>query len=243
MSVMRLFSAPTSLVALLAAAALSGCATGGMRFPGPLGSLGREPVPREVVHRADDAVNPDAVDHSPTRRSGRAGAAVASSAAAFIGRSRLIVDGDSYRFDCSGMVCAAYARAGIPLSGSSEDLYELARARGVLHKHKRPAPGDVAFFDDTYDRNGNGRRDDPLSHVAVVESIDAAGTVTLVHKGGSGVVRIRMNLAHPDDHRSEDGEVLNDYLRSGREDGGPRTTGGLFRAFGSFWAMDANNPA
>ena len=38
-------------------------------------------------------------------------------------------------------------------------MHERARAAGVLHHRRVPEVGDVAFFDDTYDRNGNGRRD------------------------------------------------------------------------------------
>ena len=42
------------------------------------------------------------------------------------------------------------------------------------------------LFRDTYDRNRNRRRDDDLTHVAIVESVASDGTITLVHKGGEG---------------------------------------------------------
>ncbi len=159
-------------------------------------------------------------------------------AADLVGQSRLTALGEVYRNDCSGMVEAAYARAGTTLSGSSKDLYELASDRGLLHSHKLPQVGDVAFFDDTYDRNGNGRRDDELTHVAVVESVGADGTIVMVHKGSSGVTRINMNLKRPDDRRDEAGNSLNDYLRArSRRDSGPTLTGQLWRAFGSLWAL------
>jgi surface antigen len=118
-------------------------------------------------------------------------------------------------------------------------MYELARREGLRHKRKVPSPGDIAFFDDTYDRNHNRRRDDDLTHVAVVESVASDGTITLVHKGGRGVMRIEMNLRRPDERRDADGRELNDHLRASKDkDGGPTLSGQLWRAFGSLWALD-----
>lgn len=118
-------------------------------------------------------------------------------------------------------------------------MYDLARREGLLHKRKLPSPGDIAFFDDTYDRNHNRRRDDDLTHVAIVESVDSDGTITLVHKGGRGVMRIEMNLRRPGERRDADGRELNDHLRATSDkDGGPTLSGELWRAFGSLWALD-----
>jgi peptidoglycan DL-endopeptidase CwlO len=155
----------------------------------------------------------------------------------FVGASRLMVDGEKYRYDCSGFICAVYAQTGRSISGSSRDMYEEADEAGLLHYRRRPDIGDVAFFDDTYDRNGNRRRDDELSHVAIVEAIDRDGTISLVHLGNRGVVRMKMNLGQPNEPRNDDGEVINDILRSGR-DGGPELSAELFRAFGSLWQAD-----
>ena len=157
-----------------------------------------------------------------------------------MGRYPLVCSGETYRYDCSGLVEAIYARAGRPVAGSTRELYERSIDLGVTHRNKRPSPGDLAFFDDTYDRNGNGRLDDDLSHVAVVESVDDDGTITMVHKGSKGVVRLYMNLHTPDVH-SEDGEILNSYLRAQRQKD-PRGTeylaGELWRGFSSLWAAD-----
>ncbi len=224
-----------------------GCAHRGMRVPGPLDGLGGEPPPyAESLAAEDEAVLPAGPsgeappeDRARKRRKREGDPRVARAAAAFVGHRRLVVDGTRYRYDCSGLVEAAYARAGIPVRGSSAGLYALARDAGVLHRRRRPAPGDVAFFDDTYDRNGDGRRNDELSHVAIVESVDADGTITLVHKGSRGVTRIVMNLERPHDHADEDGRVINSYLRATSDrDGGPTLSGELWRAFGSLWAVD-----
>jgi hypothetical protein len=117
-------------------------------------------------------------------------------------------------------------------------LFDAAREARVLHHRHVPSPGDVAFFDDTYDRNGNGRLDDELSHVAIVESVDEDGTIHLVHVGSKGVVRIVMNLRRPEDHVDEAGKVLNDYLRAHADGDAPRTrylAGELWAGFASFW--------
>lgn len=219
---------------------LIGCAHQGLPMPGPLGSLG-QPVGREEAGVARN--DPPPAKTAPTSRKARkaaakaatGGEAVAKAAADMVGKSRLVVDGRTYRYDCSGLASAIYAEGGWTISGSTKDLYATAEEEGYLHHKKIPSPGDIAFFDDTYDANHNRRRDDDLSHVAVVESVDDDGTITLIHMGSHGVVRIRMNLKHPDEARAEDGTVLNDGLRAGKDDGGPRLSGELWTAFGSLW--------
>lgn len=228
-----------------------GCAhRGGLPMPGPLSTLGEE-VGRDEAGLARRA--PEKPQEAPKTRAEKRkqkavaaahdGMQVAIAASGMVGKGKLVVNGRTYRYDCSGLVSAAYARAGRQLDGSSEDLYNLAKDEGVLHKKKTPQPGDVAFFDDTWDRNGNGRRDDDLTHVAVVEKIEPDGTIILIHKGSKGVVRIRMNLHDPDVERNEQGVVLNDGLRSGKDDGGDRLTGELWKAFGSFWELPAEPPS
>ena len=195
-----------------------------MRFPGPVSVVGRERHAAPVAQRDEP------------RERGDAGDRVARAAASFVGKTRLVVNGERYRWDCSGFVEAAYAKAGLDYEGSSADLYDTARAGGLLDKGRIPRVGDVAFFDDTYDRNKNGRRDDPLSHAAIVEAVDAAGTITLVHHGSKGIVRIHMNLRRPHDRTDASGAVINDYLRAAKDsDRGPVLTAELFRAFGSLW--------
>ena len=238
------------LTALLVCASFAwGCAHRGLRMPGPTRTVGDAPPSyRDTLEHADPQAPPDTVaaqapeaatQPARRRRGDRRGEAVARAAAGLIGDRRLTANGESYRYDCSGMVAAAYARAGSELTGSSRDLFDQARAAGVLHKRKVPSPGDVAFFDNTYDRNHNRRRDDALTHVAVVESVDRDGTIVMVHKGSRGVVRLTMNLKRPHDRADEQGRELNDYLRaSSDKDHGPVLTGELWRAFGSLWAVD-----
>lgn len=211
---------------------LFGCATH-FRPPGPLAPMGEGWVAR---HDAPRSAAPGA-GSDPAEGPG---ATVVATACRFIGQPRIVLDGVTYRQDCSGLVEAALAAAGYDFAGSSAMLFEAARDAGVLHRRRLPFPGDVAFFDDTYDRNGNGRRDDPLSHVAVVEAVAEDGTITLVHVGSKGVVRFRMNLRRPEERSTEGGVVLNDYLRARTPGDGPRTrylAGELWVGFASFWRL------
>jgi hypothetical protein len=67
-------------------------------------------------------------------------------------------------------------------------------------ENRLPLPGDLVFWDNTYDRNGNGRWDDDLTHAGIVVSVDDDGTIHYVHHNyRRGIVVEQMNLRAPDD--------------------------------------------
>lgn len=141
------------------------------------------------------------------------------------------------RDDCSGFALAALERAGIRLTGNTESLWRLAEERKLTHAKKTPREGDLAFFDNTYDRNNNRRLDDELTHVGVVVAVADDGTIHIAHNGTSkGRSVMRMNLYDPD-AASKDGRILNDFLR-GRSSRDKRRTkylaGELWRGFARF---------
>ena len=238
-----------------------GCAPG-LRYPGPLSSLHPPPPPEAPAPEPALEPAPDAVADSepinipasalPPRRqqlpapsAGPQGATVrgsevVSSGLRLLSNTRMSVRGEVYRHDCIGMVEAAYDQAlRLDLTSSIKHLYAQAQVLGLRHARPFPSPGDVAFFDDSYDKNRNGRRDDPFTHVTLVERVDEDGTIHMIHLGGKGkpVTRKRMNLLHPDQRRSPEGKSWNEHLRSPKDrDGGPELTGQLFIGFGSFWA-------
>ena len=166
--------------------------------------------------------------------------ALADLAGRLVGRRRLRVHGRRYRADCSGLAQAIYRSEGIDLFADGAHrprengvaiIYGYVRRRGDLHRDG-PHPGDLVFFHDTLDRNGDGRRDDPLTHVAIVERIRADGTVVLVQYGSRGVDRAYLDLAHPHRHRDPTTHrVVNSYLRRGTH--GQRLAGELFAGFGT----------
>jgi len=207
---------PTPLLALLAA--LSGCV-------GPSADLRR------------------ALDESDLQ------ARLAARAAGLLGQGTapFLVAGERYNPDCSGFVEAVYAAEGIRLrrilqAAAPRETSAVAAAWAAAGRWGRrwtdrgewPAPGDLVFFDDTWDRNGNGRRDDPLTHLGVVEWVDAEGTVTFLHRGGRGVSRGHLDLTWPERARATDGRELNTPLRvrKGPGDGAPAMAGQLFVGFG-----------
>lgn len=105
--------------------------------------------------------------------------------------------GHAFDGDCSAFVRRSYAEAGlalptVPARSASESLYR------ALHPVRRPRPGDLAFFHDSFDRNGDGRGGDRFTHVALVEEVDGAA-VALIHRTSRGIERLSMNLSHPHD--------------------------------------------
>jgi hypothetical protein len=170
---------------------------------------------------------------------------VAKRARSMLKAPRFHVGKIHYRRDCSGFVLAVFASEKIAIETLLETdrrrpsvarLFELMKSKGMVHQNKVPAIGDLVFFDNTYDRNRDGRPNDPLTHVGIVEHVDPDGTVTFVHRVRRGVLRYRMNRFKPHVRRDpKTRKVLNHYLKIGRSGTGAsaekRLTGELFHAF------------
>ena len=238
---------------LLLVLLLTACAPKqGLRSPGTTRHVGSRPPPELNPPQEGPWGQPDSAlalaDAPPVRRPVRrderspTAETVVAAAETSLRRAWRTVDGTTYRDDCSGLVCALYANADIDLGHrNTAALFELAQDLDVHHRKRVPEPGDVVFFDNTHDRNGNRRLDDELTHVAIVEALDADGTLHLVHLASAGVVRVRMNLEHPDTHKAPDGKVWNDFLRrqTSRDPKGTRyLSAQLYRGCASFWEAE-----
>ena len=213
------------------------------RLAGTLKFVGREPAEKYLPLRLERSqLSSESQGRSKSSKSARR---VSSAAEAFQGKTRLVVGETSHRYDCSGFVMACYDKAGIPLSGSVRMMEAQAKKEGVFFRARssaKPVPGDVAFFDNSYDRNKNGRRDDQLTHIAVVTSVDAEGTIEMMHLGSKGVVKLWMNLRHPGSYKGPDGQIWNSFLRVNRKgDNGPRLAGELCVGFASLWRTDKSS--
>jgi hypothetical protein len=159
-----------------------------------------------------------------------------------VGRKTLTVNGVTYPNDCTGLVRAAYAFASIDLayrfgrySGNGvRRLYMTLRDERLLYAVLYPMPGDLVFWDNTYDANGNGRADDGLTHVGVVVSVDADGSIRYLHYNYRlGPVIDRMNLTKPEITVKDNGEQVNSFLRmSGSPEYAGTNAAQLFRVFG-----------
>lgn len=234
-----LLLATTLRVALYA----SGCTTttAPARFTHPLltseGAPHSAPFAARLPHAAFDGDPGDRSDDAETQA---VRAQIASNARAYIGSRRFVVGGQRLPFDCSGLARAVYLKDGIDIMASPRRhdenavrlIYDYARRHGIVYRHGKPAIGDLVFFDDTYDRNGNGRHDDPLTHIAVVEKVDPDGTVTVVHTVAKGVLRYRMNLRYPERTRDpKTGQRVNHYLRRKEGSRAAQTTAALFAGY------------
>ena len=156
-----------------------------------------------------------------------AGQAIAESAQRYLERRPRLADAS-----CTGLTTAILADAGYSVSGRVQDFWDRAQAEGWTYRRRIPQPGDLAYFDNTWDANGNGRVDDKLSHIAVVLSVASDGTIEMVHLGGGGIESLRMNLYRPDRVLDEDGRVLNSYLAApGYGPGDRRLAGQLWAGF------------
>jgi hypothetical protein len=226
-----------SLLAVIVLGAAIGCAplaTGARRQHPLLGAeAGRgAPVSTTSLRSPFDDPLPDDGDDDRIVRE-RLAAAAANS----VGDRPIVVGGVRYRMDCSGVAAGIYARAGVLVDDgagapSTRALYALVQRHGSLRR-KDPLPGDLVFFDDTYDANANGLRDDPLSHVGVVEKTLPDGTVLFVHRIGAQIVRWRLHPGRPAERRDPQGGTLNHALRAAEGPFPSQTTGELFVAFGS----------
>ncbi len=162
-----------------------------------------------------------------TTRAHRSEGAVRSvieSATSLLGADRIRHRGKSYRSDCSGFVTATYAgtsvellRPGVRGASATEMMFQTLKERGQLRPDSRLRPGDLLFFHNTWDRNKNGLRDDPFSHVGIVHTVDSDGTTSFFHYASGRVKRAVMNLRHPQEARNPDsGKTWNSAIRRGR---------------------------
>ncbi len=127
-----------------------------------------------------------------------------------VGKADLRVRGKTFSLDCTGVVLAAYWYAGVDLakefgsySGNGVSrIYQTLQAANLLYSTASPLSGDLIFWDNTYDQNSNGRWDDPLTHVGMVVSVDADGTITYLHyHDKKGVSLDAMNLREPETYQ------------------------------------------
>jgi len=174
-------------------------------------------------------------------------------AAELVGARTIEVKGRRISYDCAGVTRAIYLPHGIDLYESDAGdhqangvrlIYAHVRQYGRIHQGPVVRPGDLVFFDNTWDYNGDGLVNDPLTHVGVVERVEADGTVVFISRVAEAIERFRMNLAKPHIRRAEDGRILNDHMRRKRVDDADGTsylTGELFAAFGTRVAQETTD--
>jgi cell wall-associated NlpC family hydrolase len=159
----------------------------------------------------------------------------------FLGQTSIQVGRKKYPADCTGFVRALFDPLGINLMANArrgdngvQAIYRYAQAHGEVYMRRAPEPGDLVFFRETYDRNRDGRQNDGLTHVGLVDGVSDDGTVSVIHRVKRGVVRYRMNLQHADIHIDpRTRQTLNDYIKTGSGNTRAILTGQLFAAYGA----------
>lgn len=159
-----------------------------------------------------------------------------------------VFNGKSFLYDCQGTVARIYWAQGIDLTrnyalpeyqhmrGGVPRIYATYKADGKVHFNKVPKPADLVFFDNTWDDNGNGRMDDPFTHIGMVETVDADGTVSVIHHCSKGIKVYKMNLSKPTVYQDDSGKVLNNFIRRQSSDDPPGTSYVLGNYFSGFAA-------
>lgn len=222
--------------------ALGACATGApvgarasLTHYQPFTLPARAPqVPSEGLAAAPLALGPGARE------------AAVRAARGLVGKRRVVLAGRTFGNDCTGLVRAAYAQAGVELMGAGAAgdngvtaIYRFAAAHGRLYTGGRPVAGDLVFFKETYDLNRDGHSNDGLTHVGLVDEVEDDGTVVVIHRVDKGVVRYRMNLSHPEAARSPAGARWNDWLRAEKAGAKPQLTGQLFVSYATLLPIEA----
>ncbi len=172
-------------------------------------------------------------------------AAIVHTAAKLVGATSIQANGKRIGYDCAAVTRAIFLEHGIDLydSGAPDPkangvrlIHHHISRHGKFHQGPAVQPGDLVFFDNTWDFNRDGFINDPLTHVGVVERQEPDGTVVFISRVAGAIERYRMNLALPHVHMTAEGRVLNDYIRRKDIDDPPGThytTGELFAGFGT----------
>lgn len=172
-------------------------------------------------------------------------AAIVHTASKLVGATTIQANGKRIAYDCAGVTRAIFLEHGIDLYGSSPPDPKANGVRLIHHHisrhgrfHQGPAvrPGDLVFFDNTWDYNGDGFINDPLTHVGIVERQEPDGTVIFISRVAGAIERYHMNLALPHLHKTPEGRILNDYIRRKDLDDpfdAAYLTGELFASFGT----------
>jgi hypothetical protein len=222
------------ILGTIAVVTLVGCATPSIESP-----------QRSISHQHPRMSMPSDRPCCQSALIGPSRSTIVQAAVKLIGATTITSEGRKIAYDCAGVTRAVFlehgidlydADAGDPKANGVRLIYDHVRRQGTVHLGPDVHPGDLVFFDNTWDFNGDGELNDPLTHVGIVERLEPDGTVVFISRVADAIQRYRMNLLHPHVHKTADGRILNDYIRRKLPtdpDHVGRLTGELFAFFGS----------
>ena len=154
-----------------------------------------------------------------------------------LGRKDLAGGDPRFKNDCSGLVLGVFRTLGYEVELThtrrvrflADAIYRSLNERGFTYVNFQPKPADLVFFKKTVDGSG-----DFVTHVGIVDAVLPDGTVVILNYTSPGVTELKMNILLPRVHKTEAGQVKNDYLK---QKTGSRTdekllSGELFFSFG-----------
>jgi len=250
------------IVVAVTIATLTGCATpiqkpqrvavqSSIPRPSPTENTDRSPLPVAIQQ---PPFTPHTPAPAPLLTSLPSRSAIVHSAVRLLGSKTITIQGRRINYDCAGVTRAIFLEHGIDLYRSNHPevnangvrlIHNHVRQHGILHQDSNGRPGDLVFFDNTWDFNGDGLLNDPLTHVGIIERIEPDGTVIFISRVAGAVARYRMNLSQPHIHKTAEGQVLNDYIRRKRPtdpDNTARLTGELFSFYGNLLSPHNREP-
>jgi len=114
-------------------------------------------------------------------------------------------------------------------------IHSFTKENGRLFKNKSYQIGDLIFFDNTYDKNKNGKLDDKLTSIGLIIDKDKRGNIKFLINV-SGKVRLKhMNLKKKEDKVlvNEKEKTINSVMRFFKKD--KKLSYQLFNTFGSIF--------
>ena len=133
------------------------------------------------------------------------------------GAKKLEIRGKKFNMDCTGVILAIYYYAGIDLASSFNKysgngvkrIHSYLNDQKLLYKSKTPQPGDIIFWDNTYDKNSDKKWNDPLTHVGMVVLVTEKGQIDYIHHNyRRGIILEKMNLNDPDSYTKNQGSKV-----------------------------------
>lgn len=212
------------------------------------------PVDTDSVNEPEDTPNPpDPVqDGELSEEMATLRDQVVQGALALVDRSSIEVRDKDFPLDCTGVVLGAYYAAGIDLTeyfgrytgNGVSRLFQMGEEHDLLNHGPVPQPGDIIFWDNTYDRNDDQQWNDWLTHTGIVVKAYEDGTVEYVHHNFIyGIIVERMNLNDPDTWAVDRGGerfIINAQLRMPAHvylNPTQKYASHLFRAAGSLYML------
>ncbi len=167
------------------------------------------------------------------------------------GTRKLVVKDKTFSMDCSGTVLAVYYYAGIDLTGAYSKysgngvarIYKYLEDENLLYNTIMPVPGDIIFWDNTWDKNSDGKINDSLTHMGMVVYSFKNGDVEYIHLNyRKGIIFEKMNLKDPDTNIIIiDGKtiIINSPMRMrSAPKSGKRLASQLCRSFGMGYLLE-----